>query len=76
MSSEHEEKPDPVGSTRGEQARGSDSEAIAQAFSQLEQVEKYEKNRPHKLSVKQVAGIVIVLGVAPLIALWGFQIVG
>lgn len=55
---------------------GDETQALTRAFQELDAAEKHANNRPHKLSVKQVIGIMIAVGVAPIVALWGFELVG
>jgi len=49
---------------------------VSAAFKALENEERVANNQKHKLSVKQVIGIVVVMALAPIAALWGFSYLG
>jgi len=53
-----------------------ESAEVSAAFKALENEERVANNQKHKLSVKQVIGIVVVMALAPIAALWGFSYLG
>ena len=53
-----------------------ESAEVTEAFKALEAQERASENQKHKLSVKQVVGIILAMSLAPLLALWAFNYMG
>lgn len=53
-----------------------ESAEVTEAFKALEAQERASQNQKHKLSVKQVIGIIVAMSLAPLLALWAFNYMG